>query len=681
LPAAPTDAALPLHFEANRGQTDPAVRFLARSGAGTLFLTAEEAVLVLGAPAPAGGAAPPAPAPHAALRLSFPGANPAPRVTGRDELAGKAHYLIGRDPAQWRTGIPTYGRVHYAGLYPGIDLVYYGNGDRLEYDFVVAPGADPGRIRLAFAGADRVAIDAAGDLVLATAAGEVRQHRPFLYQEFDGVRREVAGGYRLAGSREVAFEVAAYDRRRALVIDPVLAYSTYLGGSSGDAVAGIAVDAQGFAYVAGTTTSGDFPTTPGSFQPVSPGNYNAYVAKLDPTGSALVWSTYLGGSGYDGAAGIAVDAAGHAHLTGFAYSPDFPLTPGALDPTPGIGFVAKLAPSGAALVYSTYLGGDGLTSPRAIALDASEHAYVAGVTASADYQTTPGAFQPDLAGGDDVFVAKLDPSATALVYSTYLGGAEHERPGAGSGIAVDAAGAVYLAGKTLSSDFPVTPGAFDVDWNFGEDAFVAKLDPAGAALEYSTYLGGSGENDGRAIAIDAAGHAFVAGVTYSIDFPTTPGALQPAFGGIQDGFVAKLDPTGSALLYATYLGGAQSDSANGLALDHLGRAYVTGSIQSNWNDDASLTRLSPTGGASGCAAVLGGGGYDSGMAIALGADEAAHVASITLSSDFPVTPGAFQNEPGGDVDAAVARIECPGSRVFGDDFESGDLAGWSGAVP
>ncbi|MBI4637936.1 MAG: SBBP repeat-containing protein [Candidatus Rokubacteria bacterium] len=510
-PSPRTLATLPLHFEANHGQTDGGVRFLARAPGYTLFLTPTEAVT---AP-PRGGerpardwrprgldrtrdarlgvtrlstaeavrdARPPGPA---VVRMKLLGANPDPLVTGVDQLPGRINYFLGNDPARWRTNIPTYARVRYGDVYPGVDLVYDGSRRRMEFDFVLAPGADPGLIRLAFEGAGSVALDERGDLLLKTAAGELRLQKPHLYQESGGRRVAVDGSFALvaapckgrpcpAAPVQVAVQVAAYDTGKPLVIDPVLSYSTYLGGSAGDEGFGIAVDASGNAYVAGQTSSTNFPTA-SALQPVLGGFSDAFVTKLDPSGATLVYSTYLGGSAVElngGTAGIAVDASGNAYVTGDTSSTDFP---------------------------------------------------------------TASALQPASGGSTDAFVTKLNPTGAALVYSTYLGGSSNDR---GLGIAVDASGNAHVTGITLSTDFP-TASALQPAFGGIIDAFVTKLDPTGATLVYSTYLGGSNNDQGHSIAVDASGNAYVTGFTLSTDFPTVS-ALQPAFGGLDDAFIARI---------------------------------------------------------------------------------------------------------------------------------------------
>jgi Beta-propeller repeat len=682
---------LPLHFEANRGQTDKDVRFLSRGPGYSLYLTANEAVLVLAKPDAKGDArtthdrrTAPTRAQSVALRTSLVGAARKPAVTGVDELPGKANYFIGKDPAKWRTDVPTYAKVHYGNVYPGIDLVYYGNQRQLEYDFIVAPGADPKKIAFDFKGADKLEIDAQGELVLHTAGGDIRQHKPIVYQEIDGARRDIAGGYVRKGANRVGLQVATYDTTRPLIIDPVLSYSTYLGGSDFDSGRGIAVDADGNAFVTGCAP-GAFPTTSGAFQR---GGGGAFVTKLDPTGSALVYSTALGSGGNDCAFAIAVDADGNAYVTGATFSTNFPTTVGAFQAAYGgfgDAFVTKLNPTGSALVYSSYLGGNNADWGGGIAVDGQGNAYVAGMTASGNFTTTAGAFQPISSGVGGAFVTKLDPVGS-VVYSTYLGGNGNE---SAHGISVDVNGSAYVIGITDSLTFPTTPGAFQRTYGGGnEDVFVTKLDPTGSALVYSSYLGGTRTEYGYGIAVDPAGNAYVTGQTSSADFPTTVGAFQTTYGGttLGDAFVTKINPTGSALVYSTFLGGTGSDTGYGIAADADGNAYVTGATDSpafpttpgafqpihgggyrNGNagpTDGFFTKLDSTGSVLVYSTFLGGNGNDSGAAVAVDSGGNGYVTGVTDSINFPTTPGAFQPTFAGSIgpfghpptDAFVVRI-------------------------
>jgi len=542
---------------------------------------------------------------------------------------------------------------------------------------------------LDFKGADKLEIDAEGDLVLHASGGNIRQHKPIIYQELDGVRREIPGGYVRKGANRVGFKLAAYDATRPLVIDPVvLSYSTYLGGSGEDSGWGIAVDADHNAYVTGSAGSANFPTTAGAFQ--SAGTSGVFVTKLNPAGSALVYSTYLGG--FASGSGIVVDAAGNAYVTGSAFSDNFPTTAGAFQTTfadgansGGDAFVTKLDPTGSVLVYSTYLGGSGFDSGAGVAVDAGGNAYVTGLTQSTNFPTTAGAFQttfsdPSNTVDPDAFVTKLNPTGSALVYSTYLGGGRFD---SGAGIAVDGAGNAYVTGATQSGNFPTTAGAFQTAFksgsNVNSDVFVTKLDSTGSSLVYSTYLGGGSDEIGAGIAVDASGSAYVTGRTNSFDFPTTPGAIPSVdTSGAYDAFVTKVNPAGAALVYSTRLGGSTNDVGYGIAVDADGNAYATGATFSDdfpttpgafqpihaggW--DAFVAKLNPAGSLLLYSTYLGGsggspehgGGLDEGHGIAVDTARNAYVTGQTISSNFPTTVGAFQTGLGGGRDAFVAKI-------------------------
>jgi hypothetical protein len=659
---------LPLSFEANRGQTARQVKFLARGPGYTLFLTPDAAVLSLHRQKA-----------NVVLRMRLQGANARASVTGADALPGKSNYFIGSDPSQWRTDVPTYAGVKYAAVYPGIDLVYHGNQRLLEYDFLVAPGADPRAIGIRFQGARKLTVNRDGALVIGLGGSEVIEPAPVVYQEVGGRRQTVAGRYVLRGKGRVGFSVAEYDRSRPLVIDPVLVYSTYLGGSGNDDGTAIAVDTSGNAYVTGSTSSTNFPTTPGAFQTTNGGgtnDYDAFVTKLNATGSALVYSTYLGGAGRNPGLAIAVDASGNAYVTGFTNG-SFPVTQGAFQTTFGAGgfnaFVSKLSATGSALLYSTYLGGSVYDEGCGIAVDASGNAYVTGVASSPDFPTTPGALQTSYGGMQDAFVTKLNAAGSALVYSTYLGGSDYDW---GRGIAADASGNAYVIGSTQSSNFPTTAGAFQTILSGEGNAFVSKLSPTGTALIYSTYLGGGGDfGSGGGIAVDVSGNAYLTGATDSSSFPTTPGAFQTTSGGWKDAFVTELNATGSALVYSTYLGGSSSDYGNGITVDPWGDAYIIGityssdfpttpgAVQTTFGGvfDAFVSKLNADGSALLYSTYLGGNNHDWGFGTALDASGNAYVTGCTDSSDFPTTPSAFQTTYGGQEDAYVSKLSLGSS--------------------
>jgi hypothetical protein len=672
---------LPLAFEANLGQAPGEVEFLARGSGYSLFLTSGEAVLALRKPAATKRDQMALESPFAetgdapaieqvALSMQFIGANATPQMVGLEALPGKVNYLLGHDPATWRTNVSTYAKIEYRAVYPGVDLIYYGNQGQLEYDFVVAPGADPNVIMLGFAGVDKLELDAQGDLVMRIAGEQVRMRQPVLYQERDGIREPVGGGFQLlktAGRTEVGFRVGAYDAGRPLVIDPVLVYSTFLGGSGEDLPNAIAVDAAGSAYITGFTTSSDFPVA-NALQPVCVcGDQDLFVTKFSPAGDALVYSTYLGGSRRDNGFDIAVDAAGNAYVSGWTQSADFP-TVNPAQPAFGGGsvdaIVFKLNPSGSALLYSTFLGGTGTTEyGNAIAVDAAGSAYVAGVTDSPNFPTvTP--LQVALSGAQDGYLARLDPAGSTLLYSTYLGGSGLE---SASDVALDTAGDVFVAGNTRSSDLPVM-AALQPAWAGGIDGFVLKLNAASSTLLYATYLGGAGDDVPVAVAVDAGGAVHVAGYTSSPDFPVA-NALQPSLGGGRDIFAARLSPAGSGLVYSTYLGGGGDDLALDMALDSAGSLYLSGWTQSanlpianavqpifgGGTHDSLALKLSADGSALAFSTFLGGGAEDRGTGIALDTAGAVYLTGLTFSTDFP-TMNPLQPTHSGFRDAFVAKI-------------------------
>jgi hypothetical protein len=671
---------LPLSFEANHGQTDDEVKFLTRDSGYTLFLTSTEAVIQLrGADCGLRNEAAKSATRNRKseiIRMKLVGAKPSAKMTGQEELPGKVNYFLGNDPTKWLTNVPTYAKIKYEDVYPSVDLVYYGHHGRLEYDFVVAPGADPETIKLEFEGAERAEINAQGALVLHTTGGSIRQHKPLVYQDVGGRRIAVEGSFHLitqsSGNRNptwtLGFNVAAYDQHRPLVIDPVLVYSTYLGGTGRDVGSGVAVDALGNIYATGETFSSDFPTA-NAMQPSFRGVVtDAFVAKLNPTGTALVYSTFFGGSpGGDAGVSISVDAAGNAYVTGVTASRNFPtVTP--LQPAfsggPGDAFVVKLNPTGSALIYSTFLGGGEDDVGLGITVDAAGNAYVTGYTQSKNFPTaTP--LRASFGGGtEDAFVAKVNPTGTALVYSTFLGGGGNDR---GNSIAVDTIGNVSLTGVTHSLSFP-TANPLQPVRGSPIDAFVLKLSQAGNELIYSTYFGGSGNDEGFGIAVDGSGNAFVVGSTASMIFFPTTNALQPTHKGGGDAFIAKFNPTGSALIYSTYLGGSSSDEAHGVAVDASGNAYVIGltnstdfptanSLQSflDGSTDTFVVKLNATGSALIYSTYLGGSGLDFGIGIAVDALGNAYVAGSSTSTNF-ATARPLQAANSGGSDAFIAKI-------------------------
>lgn len=807
----------PLHFEANQGQTDPQVKFLARGPGYGLFLTPTEAVMTLesinektslapeqvqqsrsaknplppgegrergsknglsdlktanyqpnqrneipfGSPSPQpsptgrGGSVPTAHQPVSqlavrpepveglptTLRLKLRNANPNAQIAGIDEQPGKSHYLIGNDPSQWRKNVPNYAKVAYDEVYPGIDLVYYGNQRQLEYDFIVAPNADPKAIQMAIEGAENVSIDPDGNLILSTPNGEIRQHKPIVYQETNGQRRPIEGRYVLLANGDpdavrrvrtahqspapdgvstpsatfavsgngatqetkgtgyisrlakaatqiasIGFELADYDHSQPLVIDPVLEYATYLGGNNSDSPRGLAVDKAGNAYISGLTISVDFPFVNG-VQPVNAGGgMDAFVAKLSADGTSLLYSTFIGGQGSDYSQGLAVDTEGNAYVFGSTSSNDFPLKNPFQASRAGDydAFVLKLDQTGAQIIYSSYLGGSSKEeiATGAIALDSSGAAYLTGQTRSPDFPTE-NALQGYGGGGywGDAFAAKVLPDGSGLAYSTFLGGNQDE---IGYGIAVDSQGSAYVAGWTNSSNFPMAnalqaahggqAGRTCGSSSCGGDAFLTKLSPDGTSMVYSTFLGGSDDDMAFALAVDVTGNAYITGQTHSTNFPTL-NAVQPALSAGFETFVAKLNPSGSALVYSTYLGGTSQNTGQGnsIAADAAGNAYVFGSTDSSdfptvnpiqagfggGQGDGFISKIGPAGGSLKFSTYLGGNGKE--IAYRLAVDECGDIysATDTQSANLPTVAALDSSFNGGSSsygDAYIAKL-------------------------
>ena len=567
-----------------------------------------------------------------------------------------------------------------------LDLVFYGHERQLEFDFVVAPGADPNLIKLAFEGADRIETDADGNLGLFVAGEKFLLHTPRVYQTNEGRRGEVAGAYVVCETGsvnrcwEVGFQVAAYDSAKPLIIDPVLSYSTYLGGSGNDSAAGIAVDAQGSAYVIGTTDSPNFPTANAIDSALSgPFDRDAFVVKLTPDGSGFVYATYLGGESGEEGHGITVDANGNAYVTGATSSRDFPAA-NAFQPQIALcclldAFVTKLNAAGNAILYSTYLGGSDYDRGRSITIDSTGNVYVAGVTSSQNFPTTFGALQPALGGGADAFIAKINPAGSALVYSTYLGGSGDEGSYAGLGVAVDALGNACVEGNTTSTNFPTTPGTFQpVFGGGGSDAFVTKLNASGTAFIFSSYLGGNQaeHGDGDGIAVDAAGNIYVCGATSSTNFPTTPTAFQPRPREGHNAFLTKLKSDGSALVYSTYFGNGTRGTS--VAVDSGGNAHLAGSVTAAPNlplvspiqstsgggdYEVFLATLDPDGSTLLFSTYIGGSDTDWPTSIAVDQSGNTYVAGYTTSTNFPMKNALQSSIGGAPADAFVVKISDP----------------------
>ena len=579
---------LPLSFVANRGQNDSRVQFTARGAGYDLFLTESDACLVvskplssnspntddpsLGTPLPQIGRAR-----RAAIRMTMVGRRPASHPVGLDPPTGVSSYFRGKDSAKWVAGAPTYAKIRYPEVYPGISLTYYGTNHEVEYDFDIAAGSDPRSIRMKFEGARSIRVSRNGDLVLRTAAGELMLRKPAAYQDGETGKEPVEARFAVTTTNIVRINVGRYDKKRMLIIDPVFSYSTFLGGTSVDEGRSIALDSSGNAYIAGRTASFNFPTSIDGFDTTYANSFDVFVTKLNSTGTALVYSTFLGGNLQDESNGIAVDSSGNAYVTGTTNSPDYPTTSGAFQTTyggasqfPGDAFATKLNSNGTALIYSTYLGGSLSEQGLGIAVDASGNAFISGSANSANFPTTPGCFQPAGPGTplptSDAFITKINDTGSGLVYSTMLGGDGVDQA---NGIQLDSAGNAYVTGSTTSAVFPTTGGAFQTSFSGLNDAFVTKMNTTGSGLVYSTYLGGNRDEEARAIALNSSGEAFVTGFTRSLNFPTTPGALKISDGGVTKSTdsgttwtkastgltdatiqVLAIDPSNSQVLYA-----------------------------------------------------------------------------------------------------------------------------------
>ncbi|HWY59722.1 MAG TPA: SBBP repeat-containing protein [Terriglobales bacterium] len=697
---------LPLTFEANQGQTSSEIKFLSRGKGYTAFLTSGGIVLALRpsqplptqpmseAAAPNVAASSKSRAPvGATVQFKLLGAAQNPAVIGEDPLPGRVNYFIGRDPANWHTNVPTYARVRYRNVYPGIDLVYYGNHRRLEYDFAIAPGADPSQIRFEITGASQIELDAEGNLVLRTGSGELHFQSPAIYQESQGLRAAVAGSYVMKDATHIAFQVAGYDPTKPLVIDPVLVYSTYLGGTGDDQLSGIAVDSAGSVYLAGYTDSTDFPLARLGTLPA--GANHVFVAKLDATGSNLVYADYIGGNSQDYGYALVLDSARDVYVTGSTASSDFPLVNPYQATYPGSfnGFLSKLSADGSSLLYSTYLGGNGSDLPAGIVIDSLGSVLVAGNTTSTNFPMVA-AYQPTVSPnqggvlGNYGFLSKFTPDGSSLVYSTYLGGSSNVALNCGgtpcwpspysaiAGVAIDSNGNAYATGNTNTYNFPTTRGAYlatDSTLQNRGVGFVSKFDGSGN-LDYSTYFYASSGilTNVNAITVDGPGSAYITGSALSDGtFPLTSTSIcDPGVYGwaCSYAFVTKFDPTGATLLYSTFLGPNNYASPAAIALDANNDAYVLASTSSSSfgtvngieaytsGSDLLLVEIDPVAGSELFATYLGASAEDFPSGIAVDVSGNIYVGGSTNSPDFPVTQGAFQKALGGGTHAFVLKI-------------------------
>ena len=661
IPALQPFANFPLAFEANHGQTDPRVKFLAREGRAELQLMSSAVTLQFS---------------RSVLSFRFAGANASPTIAGEDQLVERRNFLLGNDRSKWHIDVPTFRKVVYRELYPGINLGFYGNQKQIEYDFEVAPGADPRAIRLAFDRSVQPRISPDGDLILSGEGIALIQRKPLIYQTIDGERRRIEGRYKLLSYREVGFEIGEYDHTKLLVIDPTLVYSTYLGGNGDDSGNSIAVDSGGNVYIAGTTASTNFPTHTPAFA-TNNGLEDIFVTKIDAAGANVLYSTYIGGSGRDRGGAIAIDASGNAYVVGRvdSTSTNFPTTPGSLATSyrggDFDGVVFKLNAQGDGLIYSTFLGGEENDSAEGIAVDASGVAYVTGGTKSNAFPITMSAYQSTRAGDTDAFLAKINPAGSALLYSSFIGGAATDR---GSGVVIDGNGIAYIAGYGASPDFP-TESPFQAGFGGSFDAFVAKFDTTASginSLVFCSYLGGAGDDKAFGIAMDGSQtNIYVVGQTSSNNFPVL-NPVQPSSGGSFDAFIAKVSTSGTKV-FATYFGGSGDDRGTGVAVNSSG-IYITGftsstnlptvtplQLNNGGGFDAFVAKLNLTGSSVLYSTYLGGSANENFVVAVTGTNPIAvdssnaYVTGYTSSTNFP-TASPLQPANAGSQDVFIAKI-------------------------
>jgi hypothetical protein len=686
---------LPLAFEANQGQTDPQVKYMARGSGYTVFLTANDTVFALNSSSMAGTrpvgkqrllrdktASKAATKDRtAAIHMRLVGGNAQPQIAVGSQLPGRSNYFIGNDPSHWHAGVPRYSRVSYRDVYPGVNMAFHGEQRQLEFDFIVAPGATPAPIRFGVSGTNRIVTDDSGNLILASSAGDVLLHKPIAYQEKDGARQPVDARFAMQANNQVGFELGNYDRGRELVIDPSVSYSTYLGGTAEDDGNAIAVDASGNAYVTGQTKSTNFPTA-NALHGSTAGGFDVFVTELSADGSTLIYSTYIGGSSDDSGNAIAVDGSGNAFVAGGTNSSNFPTQSPFQGTFGGVAdaFALKLNSTGSALTYSTFIGGTGNDVATGLALDSTGNAYIVGSTTSTDFPTQS-PIQSGLLGSSNGFVTKLNASGGALDYSTYLGGSNADFAVA---VAVDASNNAYVTGGTNSPDFPTKAGFQGSCGTDGTcngalyDAFVTVINASGSGYVYSTFLGGESNDTGLGVAVDSAGDAYVTGFTSSAAAFPLMSAVQGTFGGgTLDAFVTELNPAGTALVYSTYLGGSGDDTAVAIVLDTNKNAYLTGQTGSSnfpvasptqsakkGQNDAFVSEISAGGSTLVFSTYLGGslnentsaanGGGAIGAIAVDSTGASIYVTGNTISTDFP-TQSPKQAANGGGTDAFVTK--------------------------
>ncbi|WP_017305823.1 SBBP repeat-containing protein [Spirulina subsalsa] len=665
-----TATPLPLSFIANGGQTDSAIKFQV-NGAGHNIFFAPDAVVFSGSQRVDGESIP------TLVEHRLVGANPTPVITPLQQLVGVANFLQGNNPSQWITNVPTYNGIVYQNVYDRIDRVFLGTEGQLKSEFIVHPGGDPSQIRMQYDGVEAIEIRSDGALVLKTAFGELVDAPLFIYQEINGQTVIIEGSYEILENGKVGFNLGHYNPNYALVIDPTLEYSTYLGGSGDEVTAAIAFDNTGATYFTGSTLSTNFPTRPGAFQTINSGERDIFVTKVNPFGNEILYSTYIGGAADDWVYDILVDNSGVAYLAGGTNSTNFPITNNAFQSAFGGGtslteprdaFLLQLNPQGNGIQYSTFFGGSQSESIQAIARDNNGNIIVVGSTTSPNFPTTPGAFQTTFGGVRDGFIASFDPTGTNLLFSTLLGGSGDDFI---YDLAIADNGTIYLTGQTSSPNFPTRGIATALSGP--SDAFVTALQSSGTGLVFSSYLGGSGADQGRGIVVDGERNIYVTGGTSSPNFFTTDNAKQTQYGGgDSDIFYTVYNPNGG-LTYSTFLGGEGFDRAYGIAIDDTGLVYLTGTTSSDdlpttltafqpefggGEGDAFFATFSPTGLLADLS-YLGGSGKETAFQIKVDSEQRAYIAGVTTSNNFPTTPLGIQQSGGGGQDAFFVKVTLP----------------------
>ncbi|MFC1558801.1 SBBP repeat-containing protein, partial [candidate division KSB1 bacterium] len=688
---------IPLAFQLNSGRFNEQVKFTTGGNGATMFFTGEGTTFLLGRETGESLAKRASlkkeaifdtPIPqvediemeHFALKLNFNNANTQPDVSGEDRLPWNTNYLLGNDPDKWRTDVSNYAKVRLSNLYNGVDLLYYGNKNRIKYDFVVEPGADPGQILLSYDfgdyyDSDLLTINNEGELEVKTPLGNLIEKKPYCYQIIDGNEIEVAVQYKIVDKdlNRFTFDVSEYNTDYPLIIDPELVYSSYLGGSGDDTAISIDVDNSGNTYVSGYTSSANFPVTSGAYSEAKTGNFDAFVCKLNPAGTELIYSTYIGGSDEDTGINIKIDSSGSAYLVGYTKSSNFPTTSGAFDESHNgdyDAFAVKLNSSGNTLIYSTYIGGSSYdVSITGIAIDISGNIYIGGQTASSNFPVTSGAYDESYNDGYDGFIIKLNPSGSALIFSTFLGGSQSESAGY---ININSSGNIITSSSTASSDFPITPGAYDENHNGSADVFITIFNPDGDSIIYSTFIGGSDSDALYDVTLDNSDNIYIAGRTYSADYPTTSGAYDESYNGDLDVFVTKFNPSGTSLQYSTYIGSSGFDASPAIAVDNSENLYAAvttastdfpttpGTYDDSYNGgeyDIGLFKLTASGNSLLYSTYIGGSNREIAYGFEIDNNNNAYITGHTKSSNFPVTSGAYdENYAGSLTDGFVTKF-------------------------